>query len=508
MPEVNAQTRPTYTRRDLIARWWSRPKAVAVAVAGATSMAATALAQASGFGTREAAHLLRRAGFGGTPQEIEDLAAKGRQGAVDYLVDFEQVSNAAMEDALSALVQDVPRGERAEPGKIDLNTLRGLQTWWTYRMAHTARPLEEKMTLFWHDHFATAISKVNREDYMLGQNRLFREMALANFRDLLVEVSKDPAMIIWLDNNTNIKDAPNENYGRELMELFTMGINHLVSGEPNYTETDIKEVARAFTGWTVRRQGFFFNRAQHDEGAKTVFGQSGNFGGEDIVDLIVERDATAYFMAKKLWEFFAYENPSMDVLDELAEVTFDSGYDVKVLVRHLFNMDAFYGEQALFGQIKSPAEYVASSLRQLGMQFNDARGYGFSVVLMGQMDQQLFNPPTVAGWEGGTSWINTATLLVRYNAANTLSSINEPRIGAGFDANALLEGTDEDPERIVDKLLDQLGPLEVSDQTRMLLIDYLTDGDLANFALDARTVESKVRGLAHLVLSLPEFQLN
>jgi len=124
------------------------------------------------------------------------------------------------------------------------------------------------------------------------------------------------------------------------------------------------------------------------------------------------------------------------------------------------------------------------------------------------MDQQLFNPPTVAGWEGGTSWINTATLLVRYNAANTLSSINEPRIGAGFDANALLEGTDEDPERIVDKLLDQLGPLEVSGQTRMLLIDYLTDGDLANFALDARTVESKVRGLAHLVLSLPEFQLN
>ncbi|HEY5596205.1 MAG TPA: DUF1800 family protein, partial [Candidatus Bipolaricaulota bacterium] len=288
----------------------------------------------------------------------------------------------------------------------------------------------------------------------------------------------------------------------------TMGINHLVSGEPNYTETDIKEVARAFTGWTIRRQGVFFNRAQHDEGVKTVFGQSGNFGGEDIVDLIVERDATAYFMAKKLWEFFAYENPSMDVLDELAEVTFDSGYDVKVLVRHLFNMDAFYGEQALFGQIKSPAEYVASSLRQLGMQFNDARGYGFSVVLMGQMDQQLFNPPTVAGWEGGTSWINTATLLVRYNAANTLSSINEPRIGAGFDANALLEGTDEDPERIVDKLLDQLGPLEVSDQTRMLLIDYLTDGDLANFALDARTVESKVRGLAHLVLSLPEFQLN
>lgn len=508
MPQLLTQKSTTYTRRDLITRWWSRPKAAAAAVAGTTSVAATALAQAGGFGTREAAHLLRRAGFGGTPQEIQDLVVRGRQGAVDYLVDFEKVPNNAMEGALGALVQDVPRDQRAEPGRIDLNTLRGIQTWWMYRMAHTARPLEEKMTLFWHDHFATAISKVTREDYMLAQNRLFRERALGSFRDLLVNVSKDPAMIIWLDNNTNIKDAPNENYGRELMELFSMGINHLVSGEPNYTETDIKEVARAFTGWTVRRQGFFFNRAQHDDGVKTVFGQSGNFGGEDVVDLIVERDATAYFMAKKFWEFFAYENPPMDVLDELAEVYFDSGYDVKSLMRHLFNMDAFYGDQALLGQIKSPAEYVASALRQLGVQFSDARGYGFSVVLMGQMDQQLFNPPTVAGWEGGTSWINTATLLVRYNAANTLSSINEPRIGAGFDVSPLLEGTDGDPERIVDKLLDQLGPLEVSDQTRMLLIDYLTDGDLAGFALDARAVESKVRGLAHLALSLPEFQLN
>lgn len=507
MLEANTPARPTYTRRDLIARWWARPKA-AVAPAATLSAAATAYAQAGGFGTREAAHLLRRAGFGGTPDEIANLVAKGRQGAVDYLVDYEKVSNAAMEDALAALVQDVPRGDRAEPGRIDLNNLRGLQTWWVYRMAHTARPLEEKMTLFWHDHFATAISKVTREDYMLAQNRLFRTMALANFRSLLVEVSKDPAMILWLDNNTNIKDAPNENYARELMELFSMGINHLVTGEPNYTEADIKEVARAFTGWTVRRQGFFFNRAQHDEGVKTVFGQAGNWSGEDIVDLIVEREATAYFMANKLWEFFAYENPEMDVLDELAEVYVASGYDVKALMRHLFNMDAFYSDRTLFGQIKSPAEYVTSSLRQLGIQFGDARGYGFSTVLMSQMDQQLFNPPTVAGWEGGTSWINTATLLVRYNAANTLSSINEPRIGKGFDANGLFQGTDGDPERVVDKLLDQLGPLEVSEQTRMLLIDYVTDGDLTGFALDARTADSKVRGLAHLALSLPEFQLN
>jgi len=401
----------------------------------------------------------------------------------------------------------VPRGERADPGKIDLSRFPGLQAWWAYRMANTTRQLEEKLTLFWHDHFATAFSKVNRGDYMLAQNQLFRSMALGNFRDILVEVSRDPAMILWLDNNTNIKDAPNENYARELMELFSMGIDHVVSSEPNYTENDIKEVARAFTGWTVRRQGFFFNRNQHDDGVKTVFGVSDNFNGEDIVDLIVQRDATAYFMAKKFWEFFAYEDPEATVLDELVQVYFDGNYDIKKLVRHMFKMDAFYSDRALFGDIKNPAEFAVGAMRQMGFKFRDARGYQAVANFMRTMDQDLFNPPSVAGWDGGLSWINTSTLLVRYNTANTITAFNDRRFGATFDPNSVVADS-SDPEQIVDSMLTLFGTLEVSDDTRFLLVEYLTDGDLAGFVLDERTAESKIRGLAHLIMSLPEYQLN
>lgn len=464
-------------------------------------------ATTSGFGTREAAHLLRRAGFGGTSEEIQNLVSHGRSGAVDYLVDYENAPNTAMEQALAALVQDVPRGQRADPGRIDLSKFPGIQAWWLYRLTNTARPLEEKMTLFWHGHFATAVSKVTRADLMLNQNKLFRELALGNFRQMLVQVSKDPAMIIWLDNNTNIAGSPNENYAREMMELFSMGINHLKTGVPNYSETDIQEIARAFTGWTVRRRGFFFNRNQHDDGSKTVFGQTGNFGGEDIVDFIVERDAAAYFMSNKLWEFFAYQNPEMDVLDELVGVYFNSNYDFKTIIRHLFNMEQFYSDKAIFSQIKSPTELMVGSLRLLDLGFNDARPYQLLSSNMRNMDQDLFNPPTVKGWDGDLDWINTSTLLVRYNAANLISTINVRGVG-GFDPTKFLQGQPQDAESIVDFFLDALGPLEVSDDARFLLVSYLSDGDLAGFSLDPQTLESKVRGLTHLVMSLPEYQLN
>jgi len=505
MPEVQATTNRALSRRSLLKRWWSSGAAGAALTA---SGAASALSQVAGFGQREAAHLLRRAGFGGTPEQVGDLVARGRAGAVDSLVDYENTDNTAMEQALDALVQDVPRGQKVDRGQLDLSRLPGIQAWWLYRMTNSARPLEEKMTLFWHGHFATAISKVTRASLMLDQNKLFRRLALGNFGQLLLEVSQDPAMILWLDNNTNIKGLPNENYGRELMELFSMGINDLRSGEPNYSEDDVKAVARAFTGWTLRRRGFFFNRTQHDDGSKTVFGHSGNFDGEDVVKLIVERDATAYFMANKLWEFFAYPNPETEVLDELAAVYQNSGHEMKAVVRHLFNMNAFYSDKALFGQIKSPTELVVGALRLLGIEFNDARGYQFMSGFMRTMDQELFNPPTVAGWSGGLDWVNTSTLLVRYNTANLITSFSERALGKVFEPGSVTGVGGGDPEQIVDALLSKLGPLEVSEQTRFSLLDYLTDGDLGTFSLDGHTLETKVRGLAHLVLTLPEYQLN
>ncbi len=450
----------------------------------------------SEFNSVQAAHLLRRAGFGATPEEIDDVLLLGREGAVDYLIHYEQIDDSAMEQALAA--QNYLQPPAGQP-----LSLPAIQQWWLFRMLHTRRPLQEKMTLFWHDHFATAVSKVVSRELMLQQNELFRRLALGNFGEMLVEVSKDPAMIIWLDNNTNVKGSPNENYARELMELFTMGINDVITGEPNYTEEDIHESARAFTGWTIRRGRFFFNSSQHDYGTKTFLGEAGAFNGEDIVDILVKRRATARFMSKKLLEFFVYPNPEPELIEEVADVYLNNQYNMMAVVRHILLMNAFYSERALFANIKSPTELVIGTIRMLKATATPHR-----VILgaMSLMEQTLFNPPTVAGWDGGLNWINTATLLVRYNFANGLVSSRGGPV-ATFDPNRLLEGQNlTTAEQIVDHFLNVFGPLPVSTATRQALIDYLnSDGP---FTLNAQTIDRQVRGLIHLILTLPEYQLN
>ena len=211
----------------------------------------------------ESAHLLRRAGFGGAPEEIDDLSARGREGAVDFLINFNQIDNSKMESLLAA--------------SFDFSTQDGISNpeirrWWFTRMVNTKRQFEEKMTLFWHNHFATSSSKV-QDFFMLNQNVLLRQGVLDRFDSLLLKVSQDAAMLIWLDNITNVLGKPNENFGRELQELFTMGIKDVVTDEQNYTEQDVKEVARAFTGWNYRRQQpfpFQLNASQHDNGSKSI----------------------------------------------------------------------------------------------------------------------------------------------------------------------------------------------------------------------------------------------
>jgi len=445
----------------------------------------------SEFDLVQAAHLLRRAGFGATQQELENLLSLGREGAVDYLIHYERIDDSAMEQALAQ------QNYLQEPLRLP-----SIQQWWLFRMINTQRPLQEKMTLFWHDHFATAISKVTVEAWMLQQNELFRRLALGKFRELLVEVSKDPAMIVWLDNNTNIKGSPNENYARELMELFTMGISDVITGEANYTEQDIHESARAFTGWTQRRGRFFFNSSQHDSGTKTFLGQTGNFNGEDIVDILVQRRATARYLSKKLLEFFVYANPEPELIEELADVYLSSQYDIRSVVRHILLSDAFYSDRALYANVKSPTELVVGSIRMLQASI-PPRTLLAAMSLMGQV---LFNPPTVAGWDWGLGWINTATLLVRYNVANGLATARGGRTG-GFDPNRLLQGQSlSSAENVVDSLLRILGPLPVSAETRQSLIDYLNTS--GTFTLNAQTIDQKIRGLIHLIMSLPEYQLN
>jgi uncharacterized protein (DUF1800 family) len=443
----------------------------------------------------QAAHLLRRAGFGGTPEDIEFFLVLGHEGAVDYLVNYEQVSDSAMEQALERRgYLETERGQQLP--------LANIQQWWLFRMIHTKRPLLEKMTLFWHDHFATAVSKVVSRPLMLQQNELFRRLALGNFREMLVGVSQDPAMIVWLDNNTNVKGSPNENFARELMELFTLGITDVITGEPNYTETDIQEAARAFTGWTIRRGRFFFNASQHDFGQKTVLGRTGDWGGEDIVEILVELRATARFLARKLLEFFVYPDPEPELIEAIADVYLDSNYDMRTVVRQILLSEVFMSEKALLANVKSPVELVVGMIRELKAEI-DTR---FLLGPLALMEQMLFNPPTVAGWDWGLGWINTATLLTRYNVASALASVRKTR-GAAFDPARLLpKGGLQSAEEVVDHFLHILGPLPVASLTRQALIDYL-NGD-GPFELNARTIDKQIRGLIHLILTLPEYQLN
>ena len=450
------------------------------------------------FDDIQAAHLLRRAGFGGTQTEISDLVLMGREAAVNQLVDYELVDDSEMEQELEAL-------NLLEPPENMQLSLQQIQQWWLFRMMNTRRPLVEKMTLFWHDHFATAVSKVVNRGYMLQQNFLFRDRALSNFEDLVVEVARDPSMIVFLDNNTNIVGAPNENFGRELMELFTTGINDVVTGEENYTEFDIQESSRAFTGWTIRRGSFFFNAAQHDFGQKTFMGQTEDFNGEDIVNILVNLQATARYLSWKLLEWFAYPDPEPELIDEVAQVYFDNNFDMREVVRHILLSDAFCSDKALNATVKNPVEFIIGAIRNLEAEIHPRFLIGF----LSLMEQVLFNPPTVAGWDWGLSWINTATLLVRYNTANTVASARGGGRGAAavFDPNIVLSSSDAASDQaVVDLFLRVLGPLQVSDTTRQTLIDYLnSDGA---FVLTPDSIDSKVRGLVHLILSLPEYQLN
>src|SRR5579875_2788780 len=308
------------------------------------------------------AHLLRRAGFGAAPSELATYQQLGGNGAVNRLINYQPISNQELEDRLTAL-------------KLDLTKASGIQRWWVVRMVETARPLEEKMTLFWHGLLTSALSKVGRPEPMYVQNQFLRQNALGRFPDILKGISKDPAMMLWLDLGANRKGHPNENYARELMELFSLGIGH-------YTEQDVRESARAFTGWVVRRQRAgggavafesVFNPRLHDDGEKTFLGQTGRFGGDDIIDIIVRQPASAQFIARKLFSFFAYPDPDDEVLAPLVAAYTASGYSIRALVRAILTSDAFYAPAAYRALIKSPAELVAGTARLLGIE-TDGRG--------------------------------------------------------------------------------------------------------------------------------------
>ncbi len=464
----------------------------------------------------EAAHLLRRAGFGGTPDEIDDLSSRGREGAVDFLINFNTIDNSALNALLSS--------------SFDFSTQDGISNgeirrWWFTRMVGTKRQFEEKMTLFWHNHFATSSSKV-QDFFMYNQNLLLRANVLGKFDDLLLKVSQDAAMLIWLDNITNVLGSANENFGRELQELFTMGIKDVVTGEQNYTEQDVKEVARAFTGWNYRRQApfpFQLTASQHDNGTKSIYAgtpwaQTGNLSGEDVITIISARPATARYLTSKLFNFFVYpmtgSSTDTATIDKFSKVYLNNNHSIKELVRAIFISDEFYSERAFFSLIKQPAELVVGAIRMLGGTYNQGtstRGSNTLQTSSRNMGQDLFGPPDVSGWDLNLGWVNTAAMLERFNFANTyLTNRNTTNPGVFVTNDQLKSITKPSSKKTVKKFLSRLGPLSVGNALGTLRT-YLETGDNGQpvtYVNDDVTIDKKIRGLVHQIMSLPEFQLN
>jgi uncharacterized protein (DUF1800 family) len=399
---------------------------------------------ASDWSYDRAGHLIDRAGFGAPPEEIARLAAMTPEQAVAALLDYRAIPNdlapfdpsgvwdpslrdfppsrvAATEraektgESLGARVK--PAGERRLQPVVDrffywlratMLETRRLAHWWADRMVATSHPLEEKMALFWHGHFATGEEKIRDYRKMEQQLALLHRHATGNFRTLLVEVARGPAMLAYLDAAENVKGAPNENFAREVMELFTVGVG-------NYSEKDIREAARAFTGWIDDDLDFKVDPAKHDDGPKTFLGRTGNFDGVDILNIILEQKITAEYMAGKIYKFFVRENISPDVQARLGAVLRDNSYEVAPLLRTIFLSKDFYGAPSTGTRIKGPVELMVSTYRKLGVKH--LPGIPDLYVVSRELGQTLLNPPTVAGWAQGRSWITPGLLLARGNFA-------------------------------------------------------------------------------------------
>ncbi|MEC0225921.1 DUF1800 domain-containing protein [Paenibacillus alba] len=431
---------------------------------------------------KEVVHLLLRAGFGATQEEIAACVAYGREETVRRLI--------AGESLLTQASVLIPFDQLTADGKkaLDPMQLADQQMYWLYRMVNSDASLVEKMTLFWHGHFATANYKVNDVALMVQQNALFRKFALGNFQDLLLAISKDPAMMIWLDVNRNKKGKPNENYAREVMELFTLGIGH-------YTESDVKEAARAFTGWTYDKKDntVAFNQKQHDNDTKQLLGEKGNLDSEAAIDIIVRQKTLSTFLATKLLKYFAADNPSESWVQQIAAQIVNKATIGEVL-QELFLSDEFYEEKWRMALIKTPADYVAGILKSL--KITVSKGHAQA---MRKMGQELFSPPDVAGWRGGASWLNTNTLLARYQFAESIAKQMNLKVLASPDFTPQQADRSEAWVKLWSQRIDVTN---LSDKTLAGLSAYAEDT-----IVHTKQKNSGLRGLLQLVLISPEAQM-
>jgi len=423
----------------------------------------------NGWTKREATHLLWRCAAGASADEIERAHDDGMAKTVARLLDAQPES----EDFVAT--EKLLHSSALKSGNI-----ASLKNWWLFRFLKTANPLVEKMTLLWHNHFATSNLKVRSTEKMNDQHTLLRQHAFGNFADLFRAMARDVAMLIWLDGNANRKRHPNENFAREVMELFALGVG-------NYTESDIKEAARAFTGWHVRNDEFWFNKVQHDQGEKTFLGKTGNFKGDDILEICLQHKACARFVASKLLRAFVKPDPDAPLLDALADRIRFHKFEIAPVMRELLSSQVFYASESRHVIIKSPVELVASTFRSLEGNAKLAE----CVQLMSDLGQNLFEPPTVKGWEGGRLWINSATMLQRANFASQVTSGD--RFGR---IESRQSGSDSAK---ITAYLELLLSSEVSPATRKDLTNYLRRAKGSD--------KEQTQGLVQLIMTMPEYQL-
>jgi hypothetical protein len=487
------------------------------------------------FNLKWAGHLYRRAAFGGSLAELRQAEKRGLNPTLDLLF------NGAPEARIFATTMKVS-------GKKATKDAFNLRDWWVYWMLRSGHPLREKMTLFWHNHFATSINKVQTTQLMLRQNQLLRQHALGKFGPFLLEMSKDPAMLIYLDSNSNVKGKPNENYAREVMELFSLGVG-------NYKETDIREAARAFTGWHTDGEEYEFNDGLHDDGPKTVLGKTGNLDGDDVVRILLEQPACARFLVRKLYRNFVSENqePPDAFLEPLCQQLRKSDYDVAAVLRTMLSSKHFFSAHAFRQRIKNPVELaVGSFLSIVPSPFPRDKNLPQSALVsrLEAMGQELYAPPNVKGWYGAQSWLNTSTILTRQNfgqamAMGTLlvparvpgrfepqveeavepdvaeapvpvappgtavpppkrpTRPEEPPPAEEFDpARVIREEKKTKAEEIVGVLLDTHLPGGVSKSAQAKLVAFIEAGKPTGKALDRR-----VREAVHAIMCMPEYQL-
>ena len=456
------------------------------------------------------AHLMRRAGFGAGRDELEARVAKGYEATVEELLHPETQPAVDMYTLLRYQPASLLPGGQPPMGNVNF----------MYHLVNTKRPLEEKMALFWHHVFATGNSKVDNYDQVLEQIALFRQHGMGNYRDLLVTIATNPTMIFWLDNNQNHGTAVNENWGRELLELFSMGVGA-------YTERDVREASRAFTGWTFETKiprlpygrfpwKFEYRPEDHDDGEKEFLGHRGRFNGEDIIDIVVEQPACARFVCRHLYNFFVADEPQVPAwpidpprdqkaIDTMTAAFRQSRFDIRSVLRVLFNSSFF--KEARYKHLKSPAEVVVGSLRFVGGQELPRPGYGDLSMQPAYMGQDLLNPPSVEGWHTGPEWINSGSLMARINfVAGLVGDPSLPGVRAIID-RLKTKGT-LSPEQLVDGCLDLLGPVEVSPETRRELVAQAKEWGQTGWASEtsAKTADKRVGEMLQLIVATREYQ--